>query len=147
MMADLKMSETTLATFRSASANSPLFRTSSPFMLRGSDCFSRVHAGGKHCVPARPEAPFTPDSVLLTPEPQSAVTWPTHKCKLAPCRFVNSIESAVHRCSTHEAENFNARSISRHPCRRIDRNSLDGPDRGSLVRPAGLKQPSHGKSG
>jgi hypothetical protein len=39
-------------------------------------------------------------------------------------RFVSAIDSAVTHCPTHEAENFNARSISRHPCRRIDRNSL-----------------------
>ena len=84
MMADRKMSETTLATFRSAPAYSPLFHPSSPVTLRGSDCFSLVRAGGKPCVPARPEAPFTPAGVLLTPEPQPAVTWSTHKCKLAP---------------------------------------------------------------
>ena len=84
MMADRKMSETTLATFRSAPANSLLFRPSSPVTLRGSDCFSPVRAGGKPPVSARPEAPFTPDSVPLTPEPPPAVTWSTHKCKLAP---------------------------------------------------------------
>jgi hypothetical protein len=38
---------------------------------------------------------------------------------------VSIIDSAVPPCPTHEAENFNARSISQHPCRRIDRNSID----------------------
>jgi len=84
MMADRKMSETTLATFRSAPANSLLFRPSSPVTLRGSDCFSPVRAGGKPPVSARPEAPFTPGPVILTPEPQSAVTRSTLRCKLDP---------------------------------------------------------------
>jgi hypothetical protein len=52
MMADTKMSETTHATFRSTPPNSPLFCPSSPVMLRGSDCFLPVHAGGKLCVSA-----------------------------------------------------------------------------------------------
>jgi hypothetical protein len=52
--------------------------------LRGSDCFSPVRAGEKPCVPARPEAPFTPDSVILTPEPQPAVTRSALRCKHDP---------------------------------------------------------------
>lgn len=37
---------------------------------------------------------------------------------------MNTVESAGLRRPTHEAEKFNARSISQHPCHRIDRRSL-----------------------
>jgi hypothetical protein len=84
MMADLKMSETTLATFRSEPENLPPFRPSSSVTLRCSDCFPPVRAGGKSRVPTRPEASFTPDWGLLTTEPTPAVTRSALRCKLDP---------------------------------------------------------------
>jgi hypothetical protein len=81
-MPETKMSETTPATFRSAPVNSPLIRPSSPVMLRDSDRVSLIHAAGMPRMSARPEVSFTPDSVLLNPEPPPPVTRSAVRCKL-----------------------------------------------------------------
>jgi hypothetical protein len=81
-MPETKMPETTPATFRSAPVNSPPIRSASPVMLRGSDRISPIHTDGQPRMSARPEASFTPDSVLLTTEPPPTVTRPAHQCKL-----------------------------------------------------------------
>jgi len=49
-------------------------------MLRGSDRVSPIHPGGQPRLAARPEASFTPDPVLLTPEPPPPVTRPAVRC-------------------------------------------------------------------
>ena len=44
------------------------------------------------------------------------------------------IDSAGHADPFHKAEKFNARSMRRHPCRRIDRNSLGANVNGELAQ-------------
>jgi hypothetical protein len=72
--------------------------------------------------PIASEAPLNP--ALHPSSPLPAVTRSARRCKLVLSRFVSVIDSAVPRRSIHEARDFNARSISLHPCRRIDRISL-----------------------
>ena len=52
-------------------------------MLRGSDRVSPIHPGGQPRLAARPEASFTPDPVLLPPDPPPPVTRPAVRCKLS----------------------------------------------------------------
>ena len=114
-------------TIGSAVETSLLFRLSSLSMLRTIDRFRQSCFDRAATSTSRPAAPFTPARARGSFTPlvrRDLHNRPVQTRSL--CRFMSITDSAVPHGITHEAENFNARSISPHPCGRIDRNSLGG---------------------